>query len=120
MADKSALAPEVYYKRSNELRWIAVNMTTRMNSTSAVLTGTPTATAGNKIPTTANAVTIANIDKSAAELSISGNTVPIAGAVTLTVAAGQDGADYEIIVTGASDASPAETVSCVITVKVRD
>lgn len=94
MSNKSLQIHEISV---TETRHVSVDMRSKLDGTE-LLTGTATVT---EITTTALSIT--NVSISSAELSINGDTVPVAQALQFTVAASEQGR-YDVLVRCTTDA----------------
>lgn len=105
-------APQIQCMASTETRNVVVDFQDRLDS-GELLTGTPTATE----VTTAD-LTIDNVAKNSSSLTVLGRSVAANQAVQFRVTGGDAGTTYVVRVTCGTDATPPQTLSTDVRVKV--
>lgn len=98
------VSDEIVEKGTGEADTPVVSFARRLR-TGELLTGTPTA-----VEQTTSALTISNVAKNAAAITVEGETVAINQGVQFKVSGGTAGTLYTILVTCGTDATPARTV----------
>jgi hypothetical protein len=97
-------APQRQCKSVTEDRNVAISFVGKLDS-GELLTGTPTV-----VEVTTSDLTITNVAVNTAALTVNGKAVAIGQAIQCQITGGVAGTTYTVRATGASDATPAQTL----------
>lgn len=108
----SMIATQIVQKSAGAAITPAVSFAKQLRSGES-LTGTPTV-----VEQTTAELTISNVAKNTATLTLEGESVTANQAVQFKVSGGTAGTQYTMLVTCGTDASPAQTLELLVTLEV--